>query len=76
MGSRQSDLEVLYTTHNWEEAQAILQAYQIRYIYIGSYERSVYQVDEKKFAEVMTPAFQNGSVTIYQVPQALLQAAP
>jgi YYY domain-containing protein len=76
MGSRQSDLEALYTTHNWEEAQAILQAYQIRYIYIGSYERSVYQVDEKKFAEVMTPAFQNGSVTIYQVPQALLQAAP
>lgn len=76
MGSRQTDLQTLYSTHSWEEAQAILRTYQIRYVFIGFYERSTYQVYDQKFSDHLTPAFQNGTVTIYQIPEALLQATP
>jgi uncharacterized membrane protein len=76
MGSRQSDLETLYSTNSWEEALTILRRYDIRYIYIGSYEHATYPVNEVKFQQALTPAYQNSSVTIYEVPDSLLKSAP
>lgn len=67
MGSRQSDIERLYRTSDWTEAQEILNQYQIRYVYVGGLERSAYRVNESKFQSYMKPVYQNATVTIYEV---------
>jgi len=67
-GSRRDDITKLYTTSRWEEAQAIIKQYNIRYIYIGPLERTSMRVNEEKFKPYLKPVFQQGSVTIYEVP--------
>jgi len=66
MGSREADIRLLYQTSNWDEAAQILNQYQIRYIYIGSLERSTYRVNENKFKSILAPIFQQGDVVIYE----------
>ena len=66
LGSRQNDIERLYTSRNWEEAQSILDQYNIRYIYIGGLERSTYQIEETKFSDVLRVVFQSGRAVIYE----------
>ncbi len=75
MGSRQLDIQTLFCAPNWEQAQRIIQQYNIRYIYIGSLERSTYTpqscgtgLSEAKFTQNLIRAFQQGNVTIYQTP--------
>ena len=65
MGSRESDIERLYTTPDWQEAKAILDLYKVKYIYVGDLERSTYRVDDGKLSQNLTPVFQNQTVTIY-----------
>jgi len=67
-GSRVQDVEALYTSPDWVIAQAIIERYNIRYIYIGNLERSTYRVSEEKFNLFLKPVFQQGIVTIYEVP--------
>ncbi len=67
MGTRQDDLARLYRTTNWDEAQAILEQYAIRYVIIGGLERSTYKVSEAKFQSHLNKAFEAGSVVIYEV---------
>jgi uncharacterized membrane protein len=67
-GNRENDIETLYTTNDWIATQDIINRYNIRYIYIGNLERSTYQVNEEKFNSFLKPIFQQGSVTIYEVP--------
>lgn len=67
-GSRAQDIEALYTSPDWVTAQAIIERYDIRYIYIGNLERSTYRVNEEKFNLFLKPVFQQGIVTIYAVP--------
>jgi uncharacterized membrane protein len=66
IGSRQTDIEQLYTTNNWNTALEILKKYDIHYVYIGSRERSTYLVYEIKFKRYLTPVFQQGDVAIYE----------
>jgi uncharacterized membrane protein len=68
IGTRQEDIQILYSSRDWKETQAILQKYGIRYIYIGQRERSTYRVYEGKFQRYLTPVFQQGDVVIYQNP--------
>jgi YYY domain-containing protein len=68
MGSRQSDIEQIYRSAGWEEVEELLNKYNIKYIFIGSLERSTYGVNENKFTRYLTPVFQQGQVTIYEVP--------
>jgi uncharacterized membrane protein len=68
-GSREQDIKTLYTTADWNAAHDIITRYNIRYIYIGSLERSTYHVNEDKFSRFLKPVFQQGLVTIYEVPQ-------
>jgi YYY domain-containing protein len=75
MGNRQADIELLYRTNDWPTALNILQKYDIRYVYVGDLERSTYHVVESKFQEHLSVAYQNISVTIYQVPDDLLQTS-
>jgi YYY domain-containing protein len=67
-GTRQDDIRHLYETSNWDEAQAVLSQYGIRYVFIGTLERSTYHLNESKFQRHLTPVFQQGQVTIYEVP--------
>jgi YYY domain-containing protein len=67
-GSRLDDIQRLYETSDWNTAQAILSQYQVRYVYIGALERAAYRVNETKFQRFLQPVYQNGGVTIYEVP--------
>jgi len=67
-GSREQDIETLYSTPDWFTAQEILDRYDIRYVYIGNLERSTYRVNEEKFGGFLKLVFQQGNVAIYEVP--------
>jgi len=67
-GTRNDDITKLYTTTRWEEAQSIIDQYNIRYIYIGDLERSSMPVKEEKFQAHLKPVFQKDDVVIYEVP--------
>ncbi|MCL4274003.1 MAG: hypothetical protein KJZ77_09045 [Anaerolineales bacterium] len=67
-GSRSDDIQKLYSTSRWDEAQDIIERYDIRYIFIGTIERVSMPVNEDKFRLFLTPVFQQGSVTIYEAP--------
>jgi YYY domain-containing protein len=72
IGTREQDIRQLYQTANWPEALTIIQKYHIRYIYIGSLEKSTYRVSESKFSSNLPVAYNNSTVTIYEVPVSLL----
>jgi YYY domain-containing protein len=67
-GSREQDIEVLYSTPDWTIAQDILKRYNIRYVYVGNLEHVTYRVSEEKFKIFLEPVFQQGNVAIYEVP--------
>jgi uncharacterized membrane protein len=67
-GTRAEDIQTLYMTNDWQTTQSIIDRYKIRYVYVGSLERSSYRVNEEKFNRFLKPVFQQGSVTIYAVP--------
>ena len=67
-GSREQDIETLYTTNDWATAQEIIDRYNIRYIIVGDLERTTYHVNEEKFNRFLKPVFQQGNVTVYEVP--------
>ena len=51
----------------WEDAQQILSAHDIRYVYVGSLERNTFPAAGlQKFDLHMRPVFSNNSVTIYE----------
>lgn len=67
-GTRQEDIAALYSTVRWEEARAIIEKYNIRYIFIGNLEIASMRVNEEKFSMYLEPVFQQGSTVIYKVP--------
>ncbi|GAB4416141.1 MAG: DUF2298 domain-containing protein [Anaerolineales bacterium] len=67
-GTRQEDIELLYATKDWELAQEILRRYNIRYVYLGGLEYSTYAVNDEKFERFLKVVFQQGQITIYEVP--------
>lgn len=67
IGSRQSDLRVLYSTSEWSQAQTLIDLYNMRYIVVGELERQTYQVDETKFEENMNKVLDTATVDIYEV---------
>ncbi|MFU8771940.1 MAG: DUF2298 domain-containing protein, partial [Anaerolineales bacterium] len=71
LGSRQGDVERIYTSNNWTDVESILRQYDVSYVYIGPLERNTYRLNEEKFKRFIPPVFQNDSVTIYAVPREL-----
>ncbi|RLT38870.1 MAG: hypothetical protein DWI61_06195 [Chloroflexi bacterium] len=66
-GNREEQVRTLYSSRTWEDALPILSAFNIRYVYVGSLERSTFPpAGLQKFALHMRPAFSNNSVTIYE----------
>ncbi len=68
MGTRQQDIETMYTSPDWEQTKELLARYNVRYVIVGGLERSTYRVDERKFQRYLTPAFSQGEITVYLVP--------
>lgn len=75
IGSRQDDLARLYCSRSWNETRAVLDQYQIRYVYIGGLERIAYgpatcgnALQEAKFERNLRKVFQQGEVSVYEVP--------
>ena len=67
-GTRQDDIALLYSTPEWASAVEVLDRYSIRYVYIGDLERSTYTLLDEKFVLNLPQVFQQGTVTIYEVP--------
>jgi YYY domain-containing protein len=68
VGSRPEDMRALFETRIWDEAKAILDKYDITYVYIGNLERNTYNLFEEKFRTNLPVVYEQGSVTIYVVP--------
>jgi uncharacterized membrane protein len=69
-GTRQQDIQTLYTTTDWQTAHEIINRYNIRYVYVGPLERSTYPVNEEKFDRFLKRIYQQGNVAIYEVPSS------
>jgi len=67
-GSREQDIETLYSTPDWLTTQDIINRYNIRYIVVGNLEHNAYRVNEEKFNNFLKPVFQQGTTIIYEVP--------
>ncbi|MEJ5224220.1 MAG: DUF2298 domain-containing protein, partial [Anaerolineales bacterium] len=67
-GSRQMDIETLYSTRSWNEAAGIIAKYNIRYIVVGRLEKRAYPVEMSKFEAHLPVVFRQGETVIYQVP--------
>lgn len=65
IGSRESDIHLLYTTNDWDVALKIIDKYNIDYIYIGPLERSSYAISEGKFSNYLKIIYQTPEVSIY-----------
>jgi YYY domain-containing protein len=65
VGSRESDVEQIYLSGNWEEVRALLDRYDVRYVYVGPLERRLYAVNEGKFRRNLEVVFEQGAVVIY-----------
>lgn len=73
MGSRQSDLERLYCSRRWEETQAILEEYQVRYIFLGNLERATYQPGVSNCPNGINDAkFMNNLRLVFEADQGLI----
>jgi YYY domain-containing protein len=65
---RRTAMERAYTTTSPAEALAILDEYDVSYVYVGRLEREQYgQPGTAKFSSFMEVAYQNDSVTIYRM---------
>jgi YYY domain-containing protein len=77
IGSREQDLERLYCTGDWNEANAVLRHYGVRYVFVGTLEVIRYQPNDStcprglvldKFDRFLPVVLESGNIKIYQVP--------
>jgi uncharacterized membrane protein len=65
---RREDVELAYETTSVTEAAAVLDKYDVRYVYVGGAERDAYgEEGMAKFAELGEIVYQNPKVTIYRI---------
>jgi uncharacterized membrane protein len=75
-GSREQDLQQLYTDLRWDIVAPIVQKYKIDYIFYGSSERIEYgSAGEEKFREVLEPVCDQQGSVFYRVTDGALQVA-
>ena len=66
---RAEAVEKIYKTLDIGEAKAILEDFNVEYVYVGRFEREKYgEQGLSKFEQFMTVVFQNDAATIYQMP--------
>lgn len=67
IGSRNDDVRQIYESKDWRLVSELLDRYGVRYVVIGSAERSAYKVAERKFELNLTKVFESGTNRIYFV---------
>jgi YYY domain-containing protein len=64
---REPDIERIYSTMNVDEALALLEEYQVCFVYVGPVERARYPAPAlAKFSGVMDIVYDSGEVVVYQ----------
>ena len=67
---RQDDVARAYTSTSPGESKAILEEYDVEYVYVGHMERDTYgEAGLAKFATFMEVAYRNDTVIIYRMPR-------
>ena len=74
--TRVDDVEMLYRTEDPASRAALLQKYDVQYIWVGPVERNRWQVAEMADEPGIEPVFQNRAVTVYAVNQSELTDVP
>jgi uncharacterized membrane protein len=76
---RKEDMSVLYCTHDWDTAKAILEKYQVSYLVVGDVEYTTYEpgndfcpngLIEEKFIKNMITIYHNERLSIYTLKGA------
>ena len=70
VGTRETDIATLYSSADWNETLLMIQRYHIRYIYLGTLEKNLYQANVDKFRANLPVVYENGSVVIFEVPDS------
>jgi YYY domain-containing protein len=81
-GKREPDIQTIYTTKSGDQALELLRKWNVKYVIIGPSEMTYIQQlcaepsracnltrALRKFETSLTPVFQQGTITIYQVPE-------
>ena len=68
MGAREADIARIYASQSWSETEALLDFYNVRYVYLSNLERSTYPVSQGKFEQFLTVVYRQGEVVVYEVP--------
>jgi uncharacterized membrane protein len=69
IGSRKDDVLRIYEARDIAEAQALIDRYDVAYVYIGPLERQTYPfLSETRLEEFLHLVFRNRTVAIYAVP--------
>ena len=67
-GTREQDVKTLYTTTDLAASRALLQRYDVQYVFVGSLERTEFPpAGLSKFAQLGTPVFRDGETTVYKI---------
>jgi uncharacterized membrane protein len=67
-GSRSADVKQIYETTDLDVARRLLVEYGVRYVFVGSLERSDYPAAAlAKFDRLGTPAFRSGDTVVYRL---------
>jgi uncharacterized membrane protein len=66
IAARERDIPAIYKAANGAAAQALLDRYTVRYIYLGPVERRLYGPSAAAFARDLPVAFRQGDITIYR----------
>ncbi len=75
-GSREGDVQRLYSDPTWSGTQEVIAKYGIDYIVFGAKERSVYaSAEETKFFDNLEIACESGTTRIYHVPEQVVVQA-
>ena len=75
VSNRIQDVNSLYNTPNPEQAQEILNKYDVSYVYVGELERNYYwpegiaKFDQMAEAGILEIVYQDEAVTIYKVKE-------
>jgi len=73
MGSREPDINELYSARQWSQARQILEKYHIRYVFVGRLERDKYRLNLALFDRYLSQVFSNDEAIIYEVPEDIWQ---
>ena len=64
---REQEVARIYSSNQQDEVRAILESYDIRYVYVGSRERATYGNSPlSTFVSLLEPVFRSGDVVIYE----------